>query len=202
MTLAASQTAAAELFKKTDEETRKLLLKAGLAEPEVSSPTALQEFHQVSKAYKQSTADLRDLVLRRVTLQAKCDKAKEAYAQMLKEVSVVSQEIKAKEKEVAEAHEQIRSKTEVPLPTPLPRLADILRKAGVELTPEQEKAVEAELSSNPKSEEGKNPIRPQDIGDALSLSGFNNLSTRPGRRLSVDALSRPLPTIRRLRSKC
>ena len=101
---------------------------------------------------------------------------------MLKEVSVVSQEIKAKEKEVAETCEQIRSKTEVPLPTPLPPLADILPKAGVELTPEQEKAVEAELSSNPKSEEGKDLAEQRDKSATWSLAGPSGPRTWRGDR--------------------
>ena len=81
-----SQTAAAELYKQADEETKKLLKMAGVSEPEGPPPTALQAVHQANKAYQKHTADLRQLVLRRVTLQSKCDKAKLAYEAMCREL--------------------------------------------------------------------------------------------------------------------
>ena len=140
------KTAAAALFKKADEETKKLLKLAGVSEPEAPPPTALEAFYLASKAYKQSTSELRDLVFKRVTLQARCDRAKEAYALLLREVSAVSQDITAKEKEVTEAHEHIKARNAVEAPSPLPHLADILRKAGVGLTPDQERAIAAELN--------------------------------------------------------
>ena len=113
-----TQTAAAELYKQADEETKKLLKIAGVTEPESPPPTALQEVHQANKAYQKHTADLRQLVLRRVTLQSKCDKAKLAYEAMCREVQTLSEDIANKETEVAKAHMLIKTKAAVPAPIP------------------------------------------------------------------------------------
>ena len=68
--------------------------------------------------------------MRRVTLQSKCDKAKLAYEAMCREVKTLSDDIAAKETEVAKAHLLIKTKAAVPAPPPLLRMSEVLKKAG------------------------------------------------------------------------
>ena len=103
--------------------------------------------HQANKAYQKHTADLRQLVLRRVTLQSKCDKAKLAYEAMCREVKTLSDDIAAKETEVAKAHLLIKTKAAVPAPPPLLRMSEVLKKAGVELTDDQIKSMRSRSRS-------------------------------------------------------
>ena len=165
-----SQTAAAELYKQADEETKKLLKIAGVTEPEGPPPTPLQEVHQANKAYQKHTTDLRQLVLRRVTLQSKCEKAKAAYDEMCREVQSLSEAIANKETEVAKAHLLVKTKAAVPTPTPLLRVSDILKKAGVQLTEDQIQSIEEQLkepaTEAPQDEASK--VGPRALGLVLA----------------------------------
>ena len=165
-----SQTAAAELYKQADEETKKLLKIAGVTEPEGPPPTPLQEVHQANKAYQKHTTDLRQLVLRRVTLQSKCEKAKAAYDDMCREVQSLSEAIANKETEVAKAHLLVKTKAAVPTPTPLLRVSDILKKAGVQLTEDQIQSIEEQLkepaTEAPQDEASK--VGPRALGLVLA----------------------------------
>ena len=166
-----SQTAAAELYKQADEETKKLLKMAGVSEPEGPPPTALQAVHQANKAYQKHTADLRQLVLRRVTLQSKCDKAKLAYEAMCREVKTLSDDIAAKETEVAKAHLLIKTKAAVPAPPPLLRMSEVLKKAGVELTDDQIKSIEEQIQEPVvEAPTDLNPVGPRTLGLVLDAT--------------------------------
>ena len=166
-----SQTAAAELYKQADEETKKLLKMAGVSEPEGPPPTALQAVHQANKAYQKHTADLRQLVLRRVTLQSKCDKAKLAYEAMCREVKTLSDDIAAKETEVAKAHLLIKTKAAVPAPPPLLRMSEVLKKAGVELTDDQIKSIEEQIQEPVvEAPTDLNPVGPRTLGLVLDVT--------------------------------
>ena len=166
-----SQTAAAELYKQADEETKKLLKMAGVSEPEGPPPTALQAVHQANKAYQKHTADLRQLVLRRVTLQSKCDKAKLAYEAMCREVKTLSDDIAAKETEVAKAHLLIKTKAAVPAPPPLLRMSEVLKKAGVELTDDQVKSIEEQIQEPVvEAPTDLNPVGPRTLGLVLDAT--------------------------------
>ena len=166
-----SQTAAAELYKQADEETKKLLKMAGVSEPEGPPPTTLQAVHQANKAYQKHTADLRQLVLRRVTLQSKCDKAKLAYEAMCREVKTLSDDIAAKETEVAKAHLLIKTKAAVPAPPPLLRMSEVLKKAGVELTDDQIKSIEEQIQEPVvEAPTDLNPVGPRTLGLVLDAT--------------------------------
>ena len=109
--------------------------------------------------------------MRRVTLQSKCDKAKLAYEAMCREVKTLSDDIAAKETEVAKAHLLIKTKAAVPAPPPLLRMSEVLKKAGVELTDDQIKSIEEQIQEPVvEAPTDLNPVGPRTLGLVLDAT--------------------------------
>ena len=97
-------------------------------------------------------------------------KLKPLYDEMCREVQSLSEAIANKETEVAKAHLLVKTKAAVPTPTPLLRVSDILKKAGVQLTEDQIQSIEEQLkepaTEAPQDEASK--VGPRALGLVLA----------------------------------
>ena len=94
-----------------------------------------------------------------------------AYEAMCREVKTLSDDIAAKETEVAKAHLLIKTKAAVPAPPPLLRMSEVLKKAGVELTDDQIKSIEEQIQEPVvEAPTDLNPVGPRTLGLVLDAT--------------------------------
>ena len=166
-----SQTAAAELYKQADEETKKLLKMAGVSEPEGPPPTALQAVHQANKAYQKHTADLRQLVLRRVTLSLSVIRLSLPTRPCVARLRPCLMTSLQRKRRLPRPISSSRRKPRSPAPPPLLRMSEVLKKAGVELTDDQIKSIEEQIQEPVvEAPTDLNPVGPRTLGLVLDAT--------------------------------
>ena len=112
---------------------------------------------EINRQYKGETANLRDLVSQSVVLQAKIDRAKQTYQDLLTQMQTLTEALNAKQKEVQNLQSQLQAKlqeTETPSQEPVPfepsmfdAFCQALGKAGVQLDEEIRVKIQQNLSA-------------------------------------------------------
>ncbi|CAE7334480.1 unnamed protein product [Symbiodinium sp. CCMP2592] len=109
----------------------------------------------LNRKFKGETASLRDLVHQSVVLQARIDRAKQSYQDLLKEMQELTVSLTSKQKEVEQLQKQLSDKLSeaeaVPQPPPVEdavfqAFLGALDKAGVQLDPEVKVKVQEHLA--------------------------------------------------------
>jgi hypothetical protein len=121
-----------------------------LLQEEGSQPTPAQAATAAGKALKEAAAALRSAVGAKVTLQARLDRAGQAYRSLLEDMKAVNQQIEERQAEVLQCQDTLKqSAAAVPEPQPLPDVLAILSGAGIDLTDDQKARINAALEAQP-----------------------------------------------------
>ena len=148
----AGEDAAQALFEGADAETRRLMQLAGLTPPTQEAPTPMEAVQAATKSYRLATQELRDLLVKKTSLKARCDKIKGQYEAALKDFAEVTEQIRAQEGEVEKAKSTLQMTADVPAPTLLPDVVSFLQQAGIQLTAEQQEAMQQHLRNAPQTQ--------------------------------------------------
>ena len=150
-------------------ESIKMLLEKQ-TEPE-KAPTVTE----TSRKFKVATADLRELILKKSTLQLKINKTKTTYTDLLTEMQQL-QEVLSKQQQEVTALQQLQDRVQAEQPPPGPSLFQTLQDLGVQISDEQAaklagfrfQVAEAEDAKLPTESE-KNPPPPGSLPNDMDL---------------------------------
>ena len=91
-----------------------------------------------------------DAVQRKAVQQAKADRLKQQYAEVLRDIGQLTSDITQREKEVAESQAAMQAEVEAAEPaSPQPEILAMLREVGVNLTSDQETQLRCHLAKQP-----------------------------------------------------
>ncbi|CAE7523367.1 unnamed protein product [Symbiodinium sp. CCMP2592] len=128
-----------------------------LQEPKQEIPCG-QAVSDLNRRFKAETSCLRDLVQQSVSLQARIDKAKQTYEELLRSMQTLTEQLSAKQAEVEDLQKQLQvklgefdNKVEPPVEdsTLFEAFFDAMSRAGVQLDAEAEQRVRAQLATAP-----------------------------------------------------
>ena len=97
-------------------------------EPE-KAPTVTE----TSRKFKVATADLRELILKKRTLQLKINKTKTTYAELLAEMQQLQEVLSKQQQEVTALQQELQDRVQADQPSPGPNLLEILQDLGVQV---------------------------------------------------------------------
>ena len=112
-------------------ESIKMLLEKQ-TEPE-KAPTVTE----TSRKFKVATADLRELILKKSTLQLKINKTKTAYTDLLTEMQQLQETLAKQQQEVTSLQQELQDRVQAEQPPPGPSLLQTLQDIGIQITEEQ-----------------------------------------------------------------
>ena len=101
-------------------------------EPE-KAPTVTE----TSRKFKVATADLRELILKKSTLQLKINKTKAAYTDLLTEMQQLQETLSKQQQEVTALQQELQDRVQAEQPPPGPSLLQTLQDIGIQITEEQ-----------------------------------------------------------------
>ena len=162
-------------------ESIKMLLEKQ-TEPE-KAPTVTE----TSRKFKVATADLRELILKKSTLQLKINKTKTTYTDLLTEMQQLQEVLSKQQQEVTALQQELQDRVQAEQPPPGPSLLQTLQDLGVQISDEQAaklagfrfQVAEAEDAKLPTESEKDPPPPgnlPTDMG--LALLCRKHLATR------------------------
>ena len=132
-------------------------------------PTYGQAVSDLNRRFKAETHSLRDLVQQSVSLQARIDKAKQTYEELLRNMQSLTDKLSAKQAEVEDLQKQLQTKLGEIDAKPEPPVEDqkaleaffeAMLRAGVKLDEEEMKRVRAQLATAPDQEMRGRPAQP------------------------------------------
>ena len=130
-------------------------IQAVLAE-EGPQPTPAQTATAAGKALKEAAVSLRAAVGTKVALQARLDKAKQAYQSLLEDMASINTQIEDRQKDVLQCQSALKdSAASVPEPSPLEDILNLISGAGVTLTDDQRARIQAATSVPPTRPEAQ-----------------------------------------------
>jgi hypothetical protein len=117
-------------------------------------PTPAQTATAAGKALKEAAVSLRAAVGTKVALQARLDKAKQAYQSLLEDMASINTQIEDRQKDVLQCQSALKdSAASVPEPSPLEDILNLISGAGVTLTDDQRARIQAATSVPPSRPE-------------------------------------------------
>ena len=112
-------------------ESIKMLLEKQ-TEPE-KAPTVTE----TSRKFKVAAADLRELILKKSTLQLKINKTKTTYTDLLTEMQQLQEVLSKQQQEVTALQQELQDRVQAEQPPPGPSLLQTLQDLGVQISDEQ-----------------------------------------------------------------
>ena len=139
-----------------------------LQEPKQEIPYG-QAVSELNRRFKAETSSLRELVQQSVSLQARIDRAKQTYEELLRSMQTLTEQLSTKQIEVEELQKQLQAKlsesdNKVEPPAEdsksFEAFFDALSRAGVQLKAEDEQRVRAQLVAAPALASTTAPVQP------------------------------------------
>lgn len=129
-----------------------------------------QAVSDLNRRFKAETSALRDLVQQSVSLQARIDKAKQTYEELLRSMQSLTDQLSAKQAEVEDLQKQLQTKlgeieakpAEPPVEDPkaFEAFFEAMSRAGVQLEAEALQRVRAQLAIAPALDSRGRPVLP------------------------------------------
>ena len=150
---------------------------------------------QQSRKFKVATADLRELILKKSTLQLKINKTKTTYTDLLTEMQQLQEVLSKQQQEVTALQQELQDRVQAEQPPPGPSLFQTLQELGVQISDEQAaklagfrfQVAEAEDAKLPTQSEKDPPPPgnlPMDLESPPGLQPSNPNKERNGRSRS------------------
>ena len=92
---------------------------------------------ETSRKFKVATADLRELILKKSTLQLKINKTKTTYTDLLTEMQQLQEVLSKQQQEVTALQQELQDRVQAEQPPPGPSLLQTLQDLGVQISDEQ-----------------------------------------------------------------
>ena len=130
--------AIAALWEHAEPDAQRLLREAGIPPP--SGHDEESPAKQLSKSlheYKRVTGEHRALISKKIRLQAKAEALKKQFEEAVDQLTAVSGKIEDVEQEIEKAHAQVKDKINAPRQPRITGVINLLKEAGVTLSPDQ-----------------------------------------------------------------
>ena len=141
--------AAAALWENAEPDAQRLLREAGIPPPDEDQevPPAKQ-ISRCMQEYKRVTWIHRTLIAKKVALQAKTEKIKKQFEAAVDQLTAVSSRIEEVEEQLMRSHAQVKEKVNSTQQPQITALSGLLKEAGIDLSKDQEGALDKLLTTN------------------------------------------------------
>ena len=136
---------------------------------------------ETSRKFKVATADLRELILKKSTLQLKINKTKTAYTDLLTEMQQLQEVLSKQQKEVTTLQQELQDRVQADQPPSGPDLLQTLQDLGVQISDEQAAKLAGFRFQVAEAEDAKFPTESEkDPPPPGSLPADMDLESPPG----------------------
>ena len=101
-----------------------------------SEPEKAPTVTETSRKFKVATADLRERILKKSTLQLKINKTKTGYSDLLVEMQQLQETLTKQQHEVTSLQQELQDRVQAEQPPPGPSLLQTLQELGVQINEE------------------------------------------------------------------